>query len=305
MELRWIRTFVVVAEELNFRRAAERLFIAQPAVSQQIASLEKSVGIRLLDRDNRAARLTDAGQAFLSACRDVLRSVESAELLARNAGSGEYGKIRFGFNSGFAADHLVVLVRTLRRKHPHLELSIQSSRPNSEILRALREDALDVGLVGGRETADGLVGRTLSTVQLCVVVAEGHRLADHGVVRMAELRDEVFILTPPTPGWSLRRMVDDAMERNGFQPREVIPAADAITVLTLVSTGIGVAFASQHTASTTPRQVRLIPVTEETSLSTSLVWKAGRETAALRNVVRAAEECLVEPAHPDSAPTTG
>jgi DNA-binding transcriptional LysR family regulator len=67
VELRWIRTFVVVAEELNFRRTAERLFIAQPAVSQQIAGLERSLGIRLLDRDNRAARLTDAGEAFLAA----------------------------------------------------------------------------------------------------------------------------------------------------------------------------------------------------------------------------------------------
>jgi DNA-binding transcriptional LysR family regulator len=295
----------VVADELNFRRAAERLYIAQPAVSQQIASLEKVLGIRLLDRDNRAVRLTDAGQVFLPACLDILGSVESAELLARNAGSGEYGKIRFGFNAGFTGDHLVDLVRALRGKHPHLELSIQSSRHNHEILRSLREDALDVGLVGGPVAVDGLLARTLSRVRLCVTVAEGHRLAGHAVVRMEELRDEVFILTPPAPGWSLRRMVDDVLDHAGFQPREVIHAADAITVLTLVSTGIGVAFATERTVSTTPRHVVLIPLAEESALSTSLVWKSGRETRALRNVIRAAEECLVEAADPDAAPATG
>ena len=286
---------MVVAEELNFRRAAERLYIAQPAVSQQIANLERFLGIRLLDRDNRAVRLTDAGQAFLSACQDVLKSVEAAELLARNAGSGEYGKIRLGFNAGFAADHFVTLVRTLRRKHPHLELAIESSRGNHEILRLLREDALDVGLIGGPVTGEGLVGRALSPVQLCVAVAEEHPLADRTVVRMEELRDEVFILTPPTAGLSLRRMVDDVLERHGLQPREVVPAADAITVVSLVGAGIGVAFASQHTLSTTPRQVRLIPLDDDSRLSTSLVWKAGRESPALRNVIRAADECLAGP----------
>jgi DNA-binding transcriptional LysR family regulator len=179
----------------------------------------------------------------------------------------------------------------VRRAHPHLELSIDSSRGNHEILRLLRDDVLDVGLVGGPVVGDGLVGHTLSAVHLCAVVGAGNPLADRAVIHMAELRDEVFILTPPTSGWSLRRMVEDALERNGFQPREVIPATDAITVLTLVGAGVGVAFATQHTSSTTPRDVKLIPLDEESSLSTSAVWKAGRETPALRHVIQAAQEC--------------
>jgi DNA-binding transcriptional LysR family regulator len=96
VELRWVKTFVVVAEELSFRRAAERLYIAQPAVSQQIANLEKFLGLRLLDRDRRGVRLTDAGLVFLPAWREVVKSVEAAELLARNSGSGEYGEFGSG-----------------------------------------------------------------------------------------------------------------------------------------------------------------------------------------------------------------
>jgi len=186
-------------------------------------------------------------------------------------------------------------VRTLRRKHPHLELAIESSRGNHEILRLLREHALDVGLIGGPATGEGLAGRTLSPVQLCVAVSEEHALADRTVIRMEELRDEVLILTPPTAGWSLRRMVDDVLDRHGLQPREVVPAADAITVVTLVGAGVGVAFATQHTLSTTPRQVRLIPLDDESTLSTSLVWKTGRESPALRHVIHAADECLGAP----------
>ena len=106
----------------------QRLFVAQPAVSQQIMNLEKDLGVRLFDRNKRSVKLTDAGAAFLGPCREALGAVENAGLLARNAGTGEYGKIRVGFNAGFATDHLVALVQVLRREHPHLELEIDNSR---------------------------------------------------------------------------------------------------------------------------------------------------------------------------------
>jgi len=87
MELRWLAAFRAVAEELNFRRAAEKLFVAQPAVSQQIMSLERELGVRLFERTKRSVRLTDAGAAFLEPCRQVLSGIESAGRLARNAGN--------------------------------------------------------------------------------------------------------------------------------------------------------------------------------------------------------------------------
>ena len=96
MELRWLTAFVTVAEELNYRRAAEQLHVAQPAISQQIKNLEKDLGVRLFDRNNRSVQLTDAGDAFLAPCRSALRALENAGLSARNAGTGEFGKIRLG-----------------------------------------------------------------------------------------------------------------------------------------------------------------------------------------------------------------
>ncbi len=134
MELRWLAAFIAVAEELNYRRAAERLFVAQPAISQQIMNLEKDLGVRLFDRNNRSVRLTDAGEAFLTPCRQALTVIENAGLLARNAGTGEYGRIRVGFNAGFTTDHLVTLVRRPSAGSPepgthHGHLAANSGHP--------------------------------------------------------------------------------------------------------------------------------------------------------------------------------
>ena len=163
MELRWLTAFVTVAEELNYRRAAARLHVAQPAISQQIMNLEKDLGVRLFDRNNRSVQLTDAGDAFLAPCRAALSALDNAGLSARNAGTGEYGKIRLGFNAGFTTDHLVTLVQVLRREHPHLELTIDTSRRTPDILTMLRDQELDVGLVGGPAKGPGLERRRIST----------------------------------------------------------------------------------------------------------------------------------------------
>ncbi len=196
MELRWIRRSSWWRRRAASGRAADRLLIAQPAVSQQIAALEKELGVRLLERDTRGTRLTEVGAAFLESCRLVLRSVESAELVARNAGTGEYGRIRLGFNAGFASDQLVSLTRILRRTHPHLDIVVDSSRTNHEIMRLIREDALDAGLIGGPLSGEGLAFRPLASARLCAVVSVEHPLAGQDTIAMDQLRDDVFVLTP-------------------------------------------------------------------------------------------------------------
>jgi DNA-binding transcriptional LysR family regulator len=285
--------FVAVAEELNYRRAAERLFVAQPAISQQIKSLEKDLGVRLFDRNNRSVRLTDAGAAFMGPCREALGAVENAGLLARNAGTGEYGKIRVGFNAGFATDHLVALVQVLRREHPHLELEIDNSRRTPDILKLLRTDRLDIGLVGGPATAPGLTQRTISSTRLGVLVPDGHPLAGTRAVSVAALAEEHLVLLESTPGWSIRRLVEDSLDRAGVVAREVTTVADSTTMLALVGAGIGVGFGSLNTAALTPRTLTLVPLAEGADVPTSLVWKTVNDTPALRTVIRAVERHLI------------
>lgn len=294
MELRWLAAFIAVAEELNYRRAAQRLFVAQPAISQQIVNLEKDLGVRLFDRNNRSVRLTDAGVAFLTPCREALGAVEKAGLLARNAGTGEYGKIRIGFNAGFATDHMVALVQVLRREHPHLELVIDNSRHTPEILAMLRQDRLDVALVGGPVTGTGLRKRDISTTRLGVLLPEGHPLAGSSAVPVRALGSEHLVLLDSTPGWSLRRMVEDVLDAAGVSPPEVTTVADSMTMLAFVGAGIGVGFGSLSAAALTPRRLVLVPLAESPDVATSLVWRAADEPPALRTVIRAAERHLVD-----------
>ena len=129
MELRWMTAFVSVAEELSYRRAAQRLLVAQPAISQQIMNLEKELGVKLFDRNNRSVRLTDAGSAFLPPCRTALDAVDKAGLQACNAGTGEHGKIRIARQGGRD---------TARGEHggrPHVDAGIRRSRNRRRLLR--------------------------------------------------------------------------------------------------------------------------------------------------------------------------
>jgi len=293
VELRWLAAFVAVAEELNYRRAAQRLFVAQPAISQQIKSLEKDLGVRLFDRNNRTVRLTDAGAAFLGPCRAAMGAVENAGLLARNAGTGEYGRIRVGFNAGFATDHLVALVQALRREHPHLELEIDNSRRTPDILKLLRTDRLDIGLVGGPATGPGLVQRAISSTRLGVLVRDGHPLSGARSVPVRALADEHLVLLESTPGWSIRRLVEDSLDRAGVAPREITTVADSTTMLAFVGASIGVGIGSLNTAALTPRTLTLVPLAEGADVPTSAVWKSANDTPALRTVIRAVERHLV------------
>jgi len=293
VELRWLTAFVAVAEELSYRRAAERLLVAQPAISQQIMNLEKEPRVRLFDRNNRSVRLTDAGAAFLPPCRAALDAVERAGRLARNAGTGEYGSVRIGFNAGFTSNHLVTLVQALRTDHPHLELAIDTSRRTPEIVTMVREERLDVGLVGGPVQGPGLEQRTIATTRLGVLMRDEHPLARSNPVPVQALGDEHLILLEPAPGWSIRRFVEDALERAGVQPREVSTVGDAMTMLAFVAAGIGFGFASLNTDAQTPRRLTHIPLADGPDISTSLIWKAGSETPALRTVIRTAERHLL------------
>ena len=299
MELRWLAAYIAVAEELNFRRAAERLHVAQPAISQQIMNLEKDLGVKLFERNNRSVQLTDAGDAFLAPCRSALAGLENAGLVARNAGTGEYGRIRLGFNAGFTTDHLVTLVRVLRQGHRHLELVIDTSRRTPDILKMLKDQELDVALVGGPAKGTGLQRRKISTTRLGVVLPENHPLAQSAVPVKA-LGDEHLILLESAPGWSIRRMVDDALEQAGISAKDVTTVADGMTMLAFVAAGVGVGFSSLNTEALTPRHLRLIPLADGSDVTISLVWRSANETPALRTVIAAVQEHLVQRRSPSS-----
>ncbi|WP_051483220.1 LysR family transcriptional regulator [Arthrobacter sp. 31Y] len=287
-----MRTFLVVAEELNFGRAATRLHIAQPAVSQQIMSLEKSLGVKLFERNTRSVSLTDAGLAFLQPCRDAVTAIESAGLEAKNAGTGEFGRIRVGFNAGFAADALSTLFRSLRGQLPRLQLEVDSSRTNVQVMERISSKELDIGLVGGPVHSRDLEHLVLGYIRLGVQLPRDHPMIDRSEIRMRDLAKEPFILIAPTDGPSIRSHVLEMCAEAGFQPRIAAEVGDGLTVMTLIGAGVGVGFSSSGSTALKPAGLEVRPIAEAAPVPCALVWKKGSASPALRNVLRVAAECF-------------
>jgi DNA-binding transcriptional LysR family regulator len=188
---------------------------------------------------------------------------------ARNAGTGEFGRIRIGFNGGFASDHLVALVRSINRAYPHIELVIDSSRRNPEVIRMVEKQDLDIGLVGGPVKGESLSWRTLWPGQLGVLLPTDHPLAHMTKVPTLALKKEPLILIGPAPGWTVRAMAEEACHRAGFTPAKIIEVTDALTVFALINGRVGVGFASTGAHGTTANNLVLRPWLKTTSYRTA------------------------------------
>src|ERR1700712_4055163 len=187
-----MRTFMVVSRELNFGCAARLLRIAQPAVSQHIAQLEKALGVVLFDRSTRSVTLTAAGAAFLGPCQAVLDAADAAARAAQNAGTGEVGLVRVGFTGAFANEGVARLAGAVRRRYPRLELSLVGSVNSELVLNQLVSDQIDIGIMSAGYQHPRIAQRFLGANRLGVLVPTDHRFAVEKSIDIADLRDEPF-----------------------------------------------------------------------------------------------------------------
>jgi DNA-binding transcriptional LysR family regulator len=242
MELRHLRYFIAVAEELHFGRAAEQLGISQPPLSQQIQALEEELGGRLFERTNRRVALSEVGRLFLPEARQVLAQLEQAVAVARRAQRGELGELKVGFTSSAPFTSTIPrAIRAFRQACPevHLDLRELSSRGVAE---AVHEGRLQVGVL--RPLAplpEELVALELFAEPLVVVLPVGHPLAGGADgVRLAELGEEPFVFFPRSFGTGLYDQLLELARAAGFVPRIVQEASEAMTLIGLVATGLGV-----------------------------------------------------------------
>ena len=241
MELRHLRYFVAVAEELHFARAAARLHIAQPPLSQQIKALEDELGVRLFDRSNRRVRATDAGAAFLIEARRTLASAERAIDAARRAARGEIGRLAIGYVASVAYQLLPAIVRTFRRRAPDVTLVLEEMS-SAEQGRAIAAGTLDIGFVRRPPAIDpGLDGTVVRREPIVLALPRAHPLAALRVLRLGDLRREPFIVFPARPRPSWADVTLDLCRSAGFEPRVVQEAVEMVSALSLVAAGIGIA----------------------------------------------------------------
>ena len=216
-ELRHLRYFVAVAEELNFSRAAERLHMAQPPLSVAIRQLEQELGTDLFVRTSREVRLTEGGVALLDGARRTLAEADAAVTAARRAAAGEVGSLRIGYNWSARFDTLPALGQALKRRYPDVELLAEEMRPN-RMPAALRAGAIDIGLALYPEVVAGLAYHTVRREPIVALLSEAHPLAHEETVGLDALANE-FLLFPRELAPRLHDFYVGLCRRAGFEPK--------------------------------------------------------------------------------------
>ncbi len=240
MEIRQLRYFVAVAEEQNFRRAAERLHVAQPALSQQIRRMEQQLKTPLFERTTRHVALTDAGSVLLETGRRVLAEAEHALTAVQHSAHGEIGTLRVGFVSSAALTLVPRIVHTLRASRPGLHVDLSEMTTDRQ-LDAVDDGSLDAGIV--REVGSNTGLTTLEIVQepLLVALPQTHPLAHRESVHLVELAEENFVVFPRSQVSRLYDHIAALCHHAGFRMQSSQQAVQFPTILGLVAAGTGIA----------------------------------------------------------------
>ncbi|MFJ7196534.1 MULTISPECIES: LysR family transcriptional regulator [unclassified Streptomyces] len=305
MELRHLSAFVAVAEELHFGRAAKRLQMAQPPLSQQIRRLEKELGVQLFERNTRSVRLTSAGESFLQPVRTVLDDLDTAVRAARAAGRGEYGRVTLGFAGASSHETLPLLTRAVRAAHPALELVMRGQTYADVALDRVADGSLDLGFVRLPVTRPGVAYRVIDEEELVCALPFDHPLARLESVPIGVLAEEPFVSFPANTGSTVRDAMVGACEAAGFNPRVIQEAPDSYTILALVAAGVGVTLTVTSVQHIQQNGLVYRPLAgPPIRLQAALAWRADNPSAALRAVLAVVEEALPTPPRQARGPSS-
>lgn len=244
MELRHLRYFIAVAEELHFGRAAQRLQIAQPPLSQQIRQLEAELQTQLLWRNKRHVELTDAGRAFLEEARKTLGQAERAARTARLAHDEQTGSLLMGFVDSALYDLLPRLVRAYRQLRPDIHVHLREMSSGQQV-RALVRRELQVGLLRPARVGREIVFEELCRERLLVALPHGHRLSAEPEIAPAQLRGEPFVFFERALAPALHDFLLGLFRRARFTPTIAHEAGDGHTIVALVGAGVGVSLVAE------------------------------------------------------------
>jgi DNA-binding transcriptional LysR family regulator len=297
VELRHLRAFVALAEELHFGRAATRLHIAQPALSQQIKQLEQDVGAVLLERTTRQVRLTGTGAAFVGHARRVLDEIERARTSVLLTECGERGEIRVGVTGAITWRLLPRVARTYRERYPLVRMELHPAVFSGAHIGALHDGRIDVGFLRAPVPSGPLASRVIVNESLVAVLPEGHPLAHQREVALADLSNENFVSYPSMQGSALRDAAVHACYSAGFTPRVVQEAPDTHTVVALVGAAVGVALLPASAETLQFEGVVFTPIAGDVDVRVpiALAWRRHDRSPVLARFLDTAEEVLPGP----------
>ncbi|MEX2324516.1 MAG: LysR family transcriptional regulator [Nitriliruptoraceae bacterium] len=308
-DLSLVSAFVAVAEERHFRRAAERLHLAQPVISRRIQRLERDIGVALLERSTRQVTLTDAGVEFLGTARQLLHDADVAVARTVRVAQGVLGRLTVGFVESAVFGLLTPLLRELDRRVPALTLELRELSTEQQ-LNELQAD-VDIAIVrelGIHElAAEGLSGEHLLRERLMVALPHRHRLATRERLPLAELADLPFVLFPRPPVPRLHDHLVAVCGEANFYPNIVAHAAQYPTMLAMVAAGRGLSLVPSCVRTIRPEGVKLIPVADDhAATNLSLAWSNGL-SPALETFIDAAHSVVatVTDVHYDTMAPSG
>lgn len=263
MELRHLRYFCAVADEMHVRRAAERLGIAQPALTHQIKMLEAELGVRLLERAGRGIALTAAGHVFHTQARAILERATRMADLTRRTAEGLLGQLRIGFPSSASYDiAFMALLKSFRDAWPGIDCHLEE-RHTEELIEALEREQLDVAFIRPPFPKEGPLRTELfSSEPLAVAVPRTHPFASRKTLRLTDLAQEPFVIVPRHYSFGLSDSVLAACREAGFTPRISQRAPQLSSAINFVAAGMGITVTPSCMRFQQPASIRYVPLAQ-------------------------------------------
>ncbi|AUF99847.1 MULTISPECIES: LysR family transcriptional regulator [Pseudomonas] len=266
MDLKQLRYFVAVAEELHFGRAATRLFISQPALSFDIKKLESQLDVQLLSRNNKSVSLTNAGQVLLDEARYLLLRAEQARRLTLRSAQGFVGRLSIGFVNSILHRGLPQAVKTFEQDHPDTEIVLMEMN-SAEQAQALQRGQIDIGFVHWSHFPESIRGEPVLAEPFLCCLPQGHRLADKARIDLAQLANDDFILFPRNVSPHYHDLIIARCVAAGFSPRIRHETRLWQTVVAMVAYEMGVALVPQTLAGTWKEGVHYCEISGDGALS--------------------------------------
>ncbi|BAY84504.1 LysR family transcriptional regulator [Calothrix parasitica NIES-267] len=290
IELRHLHYFIAVAEELHFSRAAERLHISQPPLSQQIRALEEQLGVKLFERTKRQVQLTEAGTVFLERSYLVLEQLEQAIEVTQRIGRGEVGRLAIAFVDSATYTVLPDILGVFREQFPAVELRLHEMTTAQQI-QALHLKQVDIGIVRSAIREPGLSVECLLQESLLLALPQNHPLSAQTKVSLCALVDESFILFPAKLGPVFYEQIINMCQQARFRPKVAQEAVQMQTIIGLVAAGLGIAFVPTSMQNFPRSGVVYRPLQEQTpSSGLYLAWREHDSSPVIRAFLNLAQK---------------
>jgi DNA-binding transcriptional LysR family regulator len=293
IETRQLRYFIAVAEEKHFGRAAERLMMAQPPLSQQIKQFEASLGTTLFIRSTRSVELTPAGELLLARGRRIMDELESIETTLTRVGQGLEGILRIGFTGTATYGFMPRVVRQSAEEYPGLALEVSGEKLTPSLIAGLENNHIDIALLRPPFSSPNIAHSVVMTERLVAAIPAGSALATRGELFMSDLANEEFIVYPSNS--SVSQAVSASWLKRDVRPFHKQTVSETSTLLSLVAAGVGIALVPESATSIHIGGTHFITIRDAPSVELALAWRKNEASPAVRNFLPFLEGLIKTP----------